>query len=90
MGKISEKLEKAASEILHKKETTSSAETSQDEPSEAKSDEPDFLDRISESLENFVEDVVDTAKAVAEVVEDKIEDAIESIKKDSKADSEEE
>lgn len=39
--------------------------------------EPSFLDKISESVEQLVEDVVDTAKAVAEVVGEKLDDALD-------------
>lgn len=39
--------------------------------------EPSMLDKISETLEDIVEDSVDTVKAVAGVMADKIEDAVE-------------
>lgn len=59
MDKISDKLEKAASEMVKPKQEAS------------------FMDRISESVEQLVEDVVDTAKAVAEVASEKLEDILD-------------
>ncbi len=48
-----------------------------EQPEEKKEDS--FLDKISEKLEDIVEDSVDTVRAVAEVMEEKIEDAIEKV-----------
>ncbi|MFZ1751658.1 MAG: hypothetical protein WAU01_15775 [Saprospiraceae bacterium] len=59
MDKISDKLEKAASEILPIGKKPASS----------------MIDNLTESAAQLVEDVVDTAKAIAEVVEDKMEDA---------------
>jgi len=39
--------------------------------------ESSFFDKLSESVEQLVEDVVDTAKAVAEVVGEKLDDAMD-------------
>ncbi len=59
LDKMSEKLEKAASELATKPK------------------KGNFLDQISESMEQLVEDVVDTAKAVAEVVGEKLEEVMD-------------
>ena len=60
MDKISDKLEKAATELARPKKSGS------------------FMDKLSESVEQLVEDVVDTAKAVAEVAEEKLEELMEA------------
>ncbi len=62
LDKMSDKLEKAASELVKKPVAKS---------------EGSFLDKLSDSFENLVEDVVDTAKAVAEVVSEKLETAMD-------------
>ncbi len=62
LDKMSDKLEKAASELVKKPVAKS---------------EGSFLDKLSDSLENLVEDVVDKAKAVAEVVTEKLETAMD-------------
>jgi DNA repair exonuclease SbcCD ATPase subunit len=62
LDKMSDKLEKAASELVKKPVAKT---------------EGSFLDKLSDSFENLVEDVVDTAKAVAEVVSEKLETAMD-------------
>ncbi len=62
LDKMSDKLEKAASELVKKP----IAKT-----------EGSFFDKLTDSIENLVDDVVDTAKAVAEVVSDKFENAVD-------------
>ncbi|MBL0023590.1 MAG: hypothetical protein WBP08_01690 [Saprospiraceae bacterium] len=59
LEKMSDKLEKAATEIVKRPKKES------------------FIDKISESVEQLVEDVVDTAKAVAEVAGVKLEDLMD-------------
>lgn len=93
MGKISEKLEKAAADILSKAgEQKDGGEKGADTESEIKAENEavsvSIIDQIADSLEDFVEDVIDTAKAVAEVVEEKIEDTIESLKKEQNSEEE--
>lgn len=86
MGKISDKLEKAAADILAKSDDKKE-KSDQDETS-AEGTKESILDQIADTLEDFVEDVIDTAKAVVDVVEDKIEDTIESLKKDKNTEEE--
>lgn len=59
LDKISDKLEKAATEMVKPKKSQS------------------IIEKLSESVEQLVEDVVDTAKAVAEVAGDKLEDLMD-------------
>lgn len=60
LDKISDKLEKAASELVKPKKES-------------------FIDKLTSSVEQLVEDVVDTAKAVAEVAGDKLEDLMDQV-----------
>ena len=62
LDKMSDKLEKAASELVKKP---------------VKKPEISFIDKLTDSIGNLVEDVVDTAKAVAEVVSEKFENVVE-------------
>ncbi|MFN8338114.1 MAG: hypothetical protein U0T36_03770 [Saprospiraceae bacterium] len=59
LDKISDKLEKAATELVKPKKSQS------------------IIEKLTESVEQLVEDVVDTAKAVAEVAGDKLEDLMD-------------
>jgi DNA repair exonuclease SbcCD ATPase subunit len=60
LDKISDKLEKAASELVKPKKES-------------------FMDKLSSSVEQLVEDVVDTAKAVAEVAGEKLDDIMDQV-----------
>jgi len=61
LDKISDKLEKAASELVKKPKKGT------------------FLDQISESVEQLVEDVVDTAKSVAVVAGEKLDEFMDKV-----------
>ncbi|MBC7885797.1 MAG: hypothetical protein H7X99_09995, partial [Saprospiraceae bacterium] len=60
LDKMSDKLEKAAGELVKK----------------PKPKKDTFLDKLTDSIENLVEDVVDTAKSVSEVVGDKVDEMV--------------
>lgn len=89
MSKISEKLEKAASEMLSKKPAESKEDQNHDAAKHIEDEKEGLLDSIIDKVEDLVEDAVDGAKAVIEVIGDEIEEVMDNIRK-KEADAEEE